>query len=159
MKALVLTPKTRSTEVRDIPTPAPVSCITSKTAECKMERGLRVSSKEVSSSSDDGSGAFAEYVAAPYDLLWTVPESLSFEEASTVSMCGLFDRFGLPSPFSTGSTTTSDDPINVLVYGSSTCLGLLAAQLVHRVSENSGRRLRLIGVASSSKHEFPRAAP
>lgn len=121
--------------------------------------------QSTASSSNDRPGAFAEYVAAPYDLLWTIPDSLSFEEASTVSMCGLtaaqavFDRFGLPGPFSTGSITTSDDPINVLVYGSSTSLGLLAAQLVHRVAETSGHIIRLIGAASSSKHEFLRAAP
>lgn len=72
---------------------------------------------------------------------------------------GIFDRFGLPGPFSAGQIVPSDDPINVLVYGSSTSLGQLAAQLVHRVGETSGRSIRLIGVASSSKHEFLRGAP
>jgi NADPH:quinone reductase-like Zn-dependent oxidoreductase len=36
---------------------------------------------------------------------------------------------------------------------------MLGAQLVHRIGEASGRKIRLIGVASSSKHDFLRAAP
>ncbi|KAM3449678.1 hypothetical protein MY3296_006762 [Beauveria thailandica] len=210
MKALVLTPSTRSTEVRDIPTPTPgpgevlirvravalnpvdviyvedpvaeqhqrvvgtdfagvvtaASNDLAKVEDGRIQNGARVAGfLQGASSANDRPGAFAEYVTAPYDLLWTIPESMSFEQASTVSMCGLtaaqavFYRFGLPGPFSSGSVATSDDPVHVLVYGSSTCLGLLAAQLVHRVGEASGRRIRLIGVASSSKHEFLRAAP
>lgn len=125
-----------------------------------------IAKRLAASSSNDRPGAFAEYVTAPYDLLWTIPDSLSFEEAATISMCGLtaaqavFDRLGLPSPFSGGGILgASDDPVNVLVYGSSTSLGQLVVQLVQRAGEVSGRKIRLIGVASSSKHEFLRAAP
>ncbi|KAJ6440036.1 GroES-like protein [Purpureocillium lavendulum] len=137
------------------------------------------------SSANDRPGAFAEYVAVPYDLLWTIPETLSFEDASTISMCGLtaaqalFPRFGLPSSFSSvGSSSSStsqpphdddaaaaaeekdeSEPINVFVYGSSTSLGMFGAQLAHVAAAASGRKLRLIGAASASKHEALRAAP
>lgn len=81
-------------------------------------------------------------------------------------MCGLtaaqavFDRFRLPGPFSQGDAiAVSDDPVNVLIYGSSTSLGQFAAQLIHKVSETSGRRIRLVGVASASKHDFLRSEP
>ncbi|KAK8912221.1 Enoyl reductase [Metarhizium anisopliae] len=210
MKALILTPSTRSAEVRDIPTPTPgpgevlirvhavalnpvdVIYVEDPVAEQqqrvvgtdfagvvigasndlanvedgRIQNGTRVAGfLQGASSSNDRPGAFAEYITAPYDLLWTIPGSLSFEQASSVSMCGLtaaqavFYRFGLPGPFSPGDVGTSDDPVNVLVYGSSTSLGLFAAQLVRRVGETSGRRIRLIGVASSSKHEFLCTAP
>ncbi|OWT43224.1 zinc-binding oxidoreductase [Pochonia chlamydosporia 170] len=210
MKALILTPSSRTTEVRDIPAPTPgpgevlirvhavalnpvdalyvqepvaeqqqrvvgtdfagivvgASDELRGVADGRVQNGTRVAGfLQGASSANDRPGAFAEYATAPYDLLWTIPEGLSFEEAATISMCGLtaaqgiFDRFGLPGPFSAGQIVPSDDPINVLVYGSSTSLGQLAAQLVHRVGEASGRSIRLIGVASSSKHEFLRGAP
>lgn len=51
-------------------------------------------------------GAFAEYVVCPADLLWKVPDSMSLEDAATVSLCSLtaaqaiFHRLRLPAPFS-----------------------------------------------------------
>jgi NADPH:quinone reductase-like Zn-dependent oxidoreductase len=118
---------------------------------------------------NDRPGAFAEYLTAPYDLLWAVPESLTLEAASTISMCGLtaaqgiFYRLGFPCPFDTTIPVTPDqdagDITNVLVYGSSTSVGLYAAQHVHLAASASGRKFRLIGVASASKHEFLRQQP
>ena len=89
---------------------------------------------------------------------------MSFEEASTISMCALtsaqaiFPRFGLPSPFSSGSLP-QDDPVNVLIYGASSSLGQFGAQLVHWAAQASGRKFSLLGTASVSKHETLRAAP
>ncbi|KAJ0413148.1 chaperonin 10-like protein [Aspergillus carlsbadensis] len=124
---------------------------------------------------NDLPGAFAQYVAAPYDLLWSIPSPLSYEEACTVSMCALtaaqalFPRFGLPGPFFTPeekSLPTPDpnrqkgeDVVNVLINGSSSSLGFYAAQLVHAAAQTSGRKFRLIGTASSSKHTFLYAPP
>lgn len=120
---------------------------------------------------NDRPGAFAEYVTAPYDLLWKVPANLSLEAASTISMCGLtaaqviFARLGLPSPFApTSGTLPSQDrdageSINVLINGASSSVGLYAAQLVHLASQASGRKFRLIGTASRSKHELLRGPP
>ncbi|KAH6951882.1 chaperonin 10-like protein [Fusarium avenaceum] len=117
---------------------------------------------------NDRPGAFAEYITIPYDLVWAVPEGLSLEEASTISMCGLtaaqaiYGRLGLPSPF---STSPSDKPekesgvTNVFIYGSSTSVGLYAAQLARIAKKASGRPVRLIGAASSYKHEMLRNKP
>ncbi|KAM3552871.1 hypothetical protein MY1884_006979 [Beauveria asiatica] len=135
MEALILTPSTRSTDVRDIPTPTPgpgevlirvravalnpvdVIYVEDPVAEQHQRvvgtdfAGVVTAASndlvkvEDASSANDRPGAFAEYLTAPYDLLWTIPESMSFEQASTVSMCGLtaaqavFYRFGLPGPF------------------------------------------------------------
>lgn len=119
-------------------------------------------------STNDRPGAFAEYITAPYDLLWSVPDSMSLEAASTISMCGLtaaqgiFSRLGLPCPFDNEITASIDgvnDVINVLIYSASTSLGLYAAQLVRLAARTSGRKIRLIGTASPSKHDFLRQEP
>lgn len=119
-------------------------------------------------STNDRPGAFAEYITAPYDLLWSVPDSMSLEAASAISMCGLtaaqgvFTRLGLPCPFDgqvNSSTSSASDITNVLIYSASTSLGLYAAQLVQLAARASGRKIRLIGTASASKHDFLRQAP
>ncbi|KAL7798849.1 GroES-like protein [Trichoderma afarasin] len=119
-------------------------------------------------STNDRPGAFAEYITAPYDLLWSVPDSMSLEAASAISMCGLtaaqgvFPRLGLPCPFDVqvnSSTGSASDITNVLIYSASTSLGLYAAQLVQLAAHTSGRKMRLIGTASASKHDFLRQAP
>lgn len=117
---------------------------------------------------NDRPGAFAEFIAVPYDLVWKIPDNLTFEEASTISMCGLtaaqalFGRLGLPSPFSSAPQTTSGDNtkiINLFIYGSSTSVGLYAAQLARIAAKASGMAVRLIGAASSSKHDMLRNEP
>ncbi|KAI1417277.1 GroES-like protein [Hypoxylon sp. FL1857] len=114
-------------------------------------------------STNDRPGAFAD-----------VPGQLSLEQAASISMCGLtaaqgvFGRLGMPCPFGTGAAgpgdafqgrTPADGPENCLIYGSSTSLGLYVAQLVKLVERTSGQRIRLIGAASSSKHELLRQKP
>jgi NADPH:quinone reductase-like Zn-dependent oxidoreductase len=93
---------------------------------------------------------------------------MSLEDASAISMCGLtaaqgvYPRLGLPCPFddqTKGLTDDGDKIINVLIYSASTSLGLYAAQLVQHAARTSGRKIRLIGTASSSKHELLRKAP
>ncbi|KAM0554051.1 hypothetical protein ACHAPJ_007126 [Fusarium lateritium] len=118
---------------------------------------------------NDRPGAFAEYIVIPYDLVWAVPTCLSLEEASTISMCAmtaaqaLYGRLGLPRPFPATSSPRLDQeagkPINIFIYGSSTSVGLYAAQLVHITAATSGRSVRLIGAASSSKHDMLREKP
>ncbi|EEU44581.1 uncharacterized protein NECHADRAFT_85264 [Fusarium vanettenii 77-13-4] len=211
MKALVLTPCTRSTSVEDIPRPIPksgevlirvkaialnpVDQIYVSTPIATQEKrvigtdfaGVVVEvSPELGGSSDtrakpgtrvagflqgacsvnDRPGAFAEYITAPYDLTWAIPPGMSLEEASTVSMCsltaaqGLYARLGLPNPFSDLQAENDHaKPINVFIYGSSTSVGLYAAQLVHLSALASGTEIRLIGAASRSKHDFLRQEP
>lgn len=95
---------------------------------------------------------------------------MSLEEATTISMCGLtaaqgvFSRLQLPCPFDktegfnrigvqTGQT------VNVLIYGATSSLGLFAAQLISLSKQSSETPIRLIGVASASKHGLLRDAP
>ncbi|RSL44842.1 hypothetical protein CEP54_014522 [Fusarium duplospermum] len=115
---------------------------------------------------NDRPGAFAEYITAPYDLIWAIPPGISLEEASTVSMCsltaaqGLYPRLGLPNPFSDSQAEEDTaKSINVFIYGSSTSVGLYAAQLVHLSASVSGTKIQLIGAASRSKHDFLRQEP
>ncbi|KAH8128205.1 hypothetical protein ACSS6W_010990 [Trichoderma asperelloides] len=119
-------------------------------------------------STNDRPGAFAEYITAPYDLLWSVPDSMSLEDASAISMCGLtaaqgvYSRLNLPCPFDDQTGALIDnghDVTNVLIYSASTSLGLYAAQLVQHAARTSGRKIRLIGAASPSKHDLLRKAP
>lgn len=94
---------------------------------------------------------------------------MSLEAASTISMCGLtaaqglFTRLQFPCHFAPSpepsKADTRDGPTNVLIYGSSTSLGLYAAQLVRQAAKASGRQVRLIGVAGPSKYDLLRAAP
>lgn len=73
---------------------------------------------------------------------------------------GLYARLGLPNPFSGLQTEeNTGKPINVFIYGSSTSVGLYAAQLVHLSASASGTKIQLIGAASKSKHGFLRQEP
>ncbi|OJJ08325.1 hypothetical protein ASPVEDRAFT_47489 [Aspergillus versicolor CBS 583.65] len=111
------------------------------------------------SSVNDRPGAFAEYLVVDYDLTWHIPDGIAFEEAAGVSLCGVtaaqgvFQRLQLPSPFSTTEGFSSEDePINVFIYGASSSVGFYAAQLVRQSEKVSGKKIRLIGAASPSKH-------
>ncbi|KAM0238285.1 hypothetical protein ACHAP5_008749 [Fusarium lateritium] len=138
-------------------------------SDSRVKLGARVAGfLQGACSANDRPGAFAEYITIPYDLVWAVPEGLSLEEASTISMCGLtaaqaiYGRLGLPSPFSASLSTQSakdSEVTNVFIYGSSTSVGLYAAQLARIAEKASGRPVKLIGAASFSKHEMLRNKP
>ncbi|KAL7755259.1 hypothetical protein ACKLNR_015016 [Fusarium oxysporum f. sp. zingiberi] len=135
----------------------------------RVKVGTRVAGfLQGASSVNDRPGAFAEHIAVPYDLLWNVPDGLTLEEASSISMCGLtaaqalFGRLGLPNPFSSGpprQDVAGFNITNLFIYGSSTSVGLYAAQLARIAARVSGMSIRLIGAASSSKHEMLRNEP
>ncbi|KAF5570158.1 ToxD-like protein [Fusarium phyllophilum] len=135
----------------------------------RVKVGTRVAGfLQGASSVNDRPGAFAEFIVVPYDLVWKIPDNLTFEEASAISMCGLtaaqalFGRLGLPSPFSLAPQVTSPNNTkitNLFIYGSSTSVGLYVAQLARIVARVSGMSIRLIGAASSSKHEMLRNEP
>ncbi|RKK69626.1 hypothetical protein BFJ69_g12568 [Fusarium oxysporum] len=135
----------------------------------RVKVGTRVAGfLQGASSVNDRPGAFAEHIAVPYDLVWNVPDGLTLEEASSISMCGLtaaqalFGRLGLPNPFSSGpprQDVAGSNITNLFIYGSSTSVGLYAAQLARIAARVSGMSIRLIGAASSSKHEMLRNEP
>jgi NADPH:quinone reductase-like Zn-dependent oxidoreductase len=118
-------------------------------------------------------GAFAEFVVCPWDLVWNVPEAVSFEEAATVNLCGLtaaqvvYYRLGLKAPFewSHGGVSSSRPQldegaaINFFIFGASTSVAMYAAQLVHRSMEASGVRIKLFGTASKGRFKILQAQP
>lgn len=131
-------------------------------------------------SANDRTGAFAEYLVIPHDLVWVVPDNLSLSEAASISLCALtaaqalYCRLGLPSPFFVrdanevakiktkepqAGEATGKHPLNVVIYGASTSVGLYAAQLVHLCSEASGIPIFLYGAASYKRHGLLYNAP
>lgn len=80
------------------------------------------------------SGAFAEYVRAPAQLVYKVPAAMKVEEAATygcalASMClALWKHLDLPA--SPRQPLAAESPVYVLVYGGSTATGTMALQLL-----------------------------
>lgn len=103
---------------------------------------------------------------ADYDLTWKVNDDLPLENAAAVSMCaltaaqGLFYRMGFPCPFyGTSMFGDIEEPVNVMIYGATTNVGMYAAQLVRIAEKTAGKEVRLIGAASASKHVGLNRAP
>ncbi|KAM0427387.1 hypothetical protein ACHAQK_012102 [Fusarium lateritium] len=142
-----------------------------KVDDPRVKVGTRVASfVQGACSVNERPGAFAQYVCIEWDLAWHVPDSISFEGAAGVSMCGLtaaqgvFSRLQLPCPFAETKGfdrlgLKSGEPVNILIYGATASLGLFAAQLVRLSEKFSGVKVNLIGVASASKHDLLRAKP
>ncbi|KAF1975695.1 GroES-like protein [Bimuria novae-zelandiae CBS 107.79] len=124
-------------------------------------------------------GAFSEYLVIPWDLVWKIPESVSIEQAAGVSLVALtaaqsiFYRLGLRTPFEYDEETalaehpewannrkgTHAEPINVFIYGSSTAVGLFAAQMIRVSAKVTGQKFRLFGAASKARWEMLKAEP
>lgn len=79
-------------------------------------------------------GSFSEYIAVDPQLAVHIPESMSFEAASTLGMGvgtaaqALYQTLELPLPLS-GTVPRSRD---LLIYGGSTATGSLAVQFAKR---------------------------
>lgn len=151
-----------------------------------INRGERVAGfLQGACSVNERPGAFAEYVVVPADLVWRIPGHVSFEEAASVSLCGLtaaqglFFRLGLDAPFqweddseegvlkrvdskmSRGGKDDEgeEDEFSFFIAGASTSVGMYVAQLVRRSAEVSGKRVRLIGAASPHQWDMLMAEP
>jgi aspyridone synthetase trans-acting enoyl reductase len=76
---------------------------------------------------DPDNGAFAEYVVVPGDLVFKIPEAMSFEKAATLGIgistigLALYHVFKLPLP-----TQPAEEPRYVLVHGGGTATGMFA---------------------------------
>ncbi|MCJ1393668.1 hypothetical protein MMC18_006544 [Xylographa bjoerkii] len=94
-------------------------------------------------------GAFAEHIVAKADVQIKIPESLSFEEASTlgvgISTVGqaLYQSLELPLP-----SNPAKEAFPLLIYGGSTATGSLAIQF----AKLSG--LTVVTTASPHNHSF-----
>jgi len=79
------------------------------------------------------SGSFAEYAVAHDYATFRIPDTVSFEEASTIPLAamtaaiGLFLDLKIPQPWGPGATSDKKEPF--LVYGASAACGAFAAQL------------------------------
>ncbi|CRG91355.1 hypothetical protein PISL3812_08403 [Talaromyces islandicus] len=136
-------------------------------SDTRVKVGARVAGfVQGANSANDRPGAYAEYVVSDYDLTWSVADNVPLENAATISMCGLtaaqglFYRLGFPCPFY-GTSTFGDieEPVNVLIYGATTNVGLFAAQLVRIAEKTAGKKINLIGAASTSKHASLKESP
>lgn len=77
-------------------------------------------------------GSFARYIISHGDLAMRIPDSVSWEAASTVPVAvgtvgiGMFQLMGLPLPRADDNTKTDNSPI--FIYGGSTATGSIAIQ-------------------------------
>ncbi|KAF7548270.1 hypothetical protein G7Z17_g7160 [Cylindrodendrum hubeiense] len=172
MKALVLTPSTHEATVRELPRPIPgvgEVLIRVHAVALNPVDSLYVSHPIAAQDYRVIGTDFAGVVAGASPELAGLLDPRTKLGARVAGFlqgaCSVNDRPGLPSPFVSSSgalpieSQGTEGPINVLIYGSSTSLGLYAAQLVHLSSLTSGRKIRLIGAASASKHDLLRKAP
>ncbi|KAL0936840.1 uncharacterized protein CTRU02_209056 [Colletotrichum truncatum] len=97
------------------------------------------------SNTNDGTGAFAEYVIASEHLLFRIPDNMSFEEAATLP-CGLLTGGMVLYKMMKLKDGPSDKERSVLIYGGSTASGLFMIQL----ARNSG----FIPITTCSPHNF-----
>ncbi|KAJ0146832.1 Uncharacterized protein HZ326_10529 [Fusarium oxysporum f. sp. albedinis] len=97
----------------------------------------------------EGIGSFAEYMNIEASLVFGVPDNISLQQASTISLAfatatqAMYQHLSLPEPYQ-----SKEDRVDFLVYGASTSVGLYALQL----GKLSG--LRVIAVASSKNHDL-----
>lgn len=112
-----------------------------RSATSVFEKGERVAGfVQGACSVNERPGAFAEFVVCPADLVWRIPAGMAFEQAASVSLCGLtaaqavFGRLELSLPWAIDEQSTPDtirdEERCFLIYGASTSVALYAAQLV-----------------------------
>ncbi|KAF4416365.1 toxD [Fusarium acutatum] len=97
----------------------------------------------------EGIGSFAGYMNIEASLVFAVPDNISLQQASTISLAfatatqAMYQHLSLPEPYQ-----SKEEIVDFLVYGASTSVGLYALQL-GKLSD-----LRVIAVASSKNHDL-----
>lgn len=155
------------------------SCVPSRS---NLRPGIRVAGfLQGACSVNERPGAFAGFAVVKWDLVWNVPDGVSLEEACGVSLVALtaaqaiWYRLGLPAPFAYDKAAVLeehpnwvwlgegkeklDGTINFFIYGASTSVGLLAAQMVRISAKFVGKKVRLFGAASKARWGMLKAAP
>ena len=85
-------------------------------------------------------GAFGEYLVAKGDILAKIPDSMSWEDASTLGVAiatvaqGLYQSMGLPFP-----TEPTKEKFPILIYGGSTATGAMGIQFAKLSVTAAGR--------------------
>ncbi|KAI3325195.1 zinc-binding dehydrogenase [Xylariaceae sp. AK1471] len=94
-------------------------------------------------------GAYAEYLVTGSSLVWAVPDSVSFQDAATVSLAfataiqAMFQRLGLPEP-----SKPAKSAFPVLINGGTSSVGLYAVQLAKLAG------LYVIATGSKQNHDL-----
>ncbi|EJC99166.1 GroES-like protein [Fomitiporia mediterranea MF3/22] len=110
----------------------------------EFKGGERVAAFSKMRTMDPKYGAYAQYTVALASDTFPIPESTSFEEASTLPLAvmtaaiGLFKRLGIPE-------TSTGEQKGIIVNGASSSVGAYVVQLAKRAG------LFVIGIAGSSK--------
>ncbi|KAJ1563320.1 hypothetical protein HK405_002489, partial [Cladochytrium tenue] len=103
----------------------------------------------------EGEGAYSEHVRIDADLVTRIPDSLSFEDASTIPLAIHTAALGLRTlglPYLASSTDVSvPSGTAVLVWSAATSTGQFAVQLAKLAG------LRVVATASPRNHAFVRA--
>ncbi|KAK4240421.1 chaperonin 10-like protein [Achaetomium macrosporum] len=115
-------------------------------------------------------GAFAEYVAAPGDLVFKIPPGMDFDQAATLPCglatvgFGLYRHLGLPLPDpSVAKSEVGNEPRYILIYGGGTATGTLFIQMAVRsgfmpvttCSPERFERVKALGVAEAFDYRSP----
>jgi len=117
-----------------------------------VESGLRAIDERVAGTIHGGvgrNGAFAEYLLAPAELVISLPDTISFEEAAQLGTAcmtacqSLYQALDLPSPLNPTSS-----PLEVLIWSGTSSTGQYAIQLAKLAG------LRVISTASPKNFEF-----
>ncbi|KAI2643572.1 zinc-binding dehydrogenase [Xylaria nigripes] len=93
-------------------------------------------------------GSYAEYLVTDASLVWAVPDSISFRDASTFSLGfatavqAIFQRLNLPEP-----SAPATSPVSILINGATGSVGMYAVQLAKLAG------LRVIATGSPKNHE------
>ncbi|KAF4964760.1 hypothetical protein FSARC_7359 [Fusarium sarcochroum] len=96
-----------------------------------------------------GVGAFAEFMTIEATLVFAIPDNISFQQASTISLAfatatqAMYRQMTLPNPYDDNGIRE-----NILIYGASTSVGQYAVQL----GKLSG--LRVIAISSAKNHNL-----
>ncbi len=111
--------------------------------------GQRVAGFVQGNSSDPPRGAFAEYAVVEQSLVYAIPDSTTFQSASTISLAfatavqALFQRLQLPEP-----SQPAKSAFPILIGGGSSSVGLYAIQLCKLAG------LFVVATGSKRNHEL-----
>ncbi|KAF2096185.1 GroES-like protein [Rhizodiscina lignyota] len=84
---------------------------------------------------DTPRGAYAEYTVCPENTVFHIPESMSFEEASTMPLAiftaavGLYRNLNLPMPFGRSDDHSPQEKTPLIVNAASSAVGAFAVKL------------------------------
>ncbi|KAF1986718.1 GroES-like protein [Aulographum hederae CBS 113979] len=103
-------------------------------------------------------GSYAEYALAHAHTTFHLPASTSFEDAAAIPLAamtaalGLFQRLGLPQPWTTVPTADERKNMPLVIYGASSAVGIYALQMAKQAG--IGPLICVAGRAGSYVEEF-----